>query len=385
MILSLVSLLVLTSASFASQGPVDARSAACTYHAATDTARVTIPGGRPRTRIAVVGAGSIRLIGKHPADCGDADVSNTRRVVVRGGDEGFERFLIDNGGSRPFPATVSFDIFLGGFQGDLVIAIGSGHRDEYEGTDQGRAVELDLDGVRVSARSVLTAYLAMRGGDDHASADGLSLRGGAGDDVLSGGGASGGSGRDRLVGTSDDDFLEGGGGADTLLGRGGNDSFDGGSGGDEMRGGAGSDSTGWGTETRPVRVDVPMSEASIGTATDSITSIERFNLTDGDDIFVGGGGAELVTGMSGEDLIDGGGGDDEILSEGGPDTVVGGDGNDILNGGNRDDEIDGGPGDDELYGGRSDDVLIGGPGDDYANGGSGVNVCDAELESLSCD
>ncbi|MDH3706411.1 MAG: hypothetical protein OES57_10110 [Acidimicrobiia bacterium] len=110
----------------------------------------------------------------------------------------------------------------------------------------------------------------------------------------------------------------------------------------------------------------------------------------GDDVLVGGGGAEWLWGDAGADQLSGRGGDDSLqggagddamtggvgndgLSGGaGNDTMTGGVGNDDLSGGGGRDHIRGGAGDDSLDGGYARDVLLAGPGTDACNGGLGV-------------
>ena len=103
----------------------------------------------------------------------------------------------------------------------------------------------------------------------------------------------------------------------------------------------------------------------------------RFELEDGDDIFIGGFGANLVNGGKGQDILRGGRGDDFLRSEGHGNLIKGGAGDDtlaILDGSGR---LKGGLGDDYLSGTeRLEDLgrlskLTGGQGADLF-GASGV-------------
>lgn len=85
---------------------------------------------------------------------------------------------------------------------------------------------------------------------------------------------------------------------------------------------------------------------------------QTLELTDKDDVFLGGEGDETVAGLGGDDQLAGGGGDD------------------VLDGGAGDDRLDGGAGDDSLVGGTGGDRLTGGSGDDRLTGGAGWDRLD---------
>ena len=91
-----------------------------------------------------------------------------------------------------------------------------------------------------------------------------------------------------------------------------------------------------------------------------------------DDVLVGEGGDDFISGLDGSDILIGQGGNDEIFGGNGDDFIDAGGGNDVVDGGNSgDDRIIGGAGDDSLSGGRGLDVIEGGSGNDTINGGSG--------------
>jgi len=72
--------------------------------------------------------------------------------------------------------------------------------------------------------------------------------------------------------------------------------------------------------------------------------------------------------------IRGGEGNDVLVGGAGADKLIGGPGNDELYGRGGNDLLIGGPGEDKLVGGAGDDTLIGGPGHSIEVGGSGHNT-----------
>lgn len=112
----------------------------------------------------------------------------------------------------------------------------------------------------------------------------------------------------------------------------------------------------------------------------------------GDDTLRGKGGDDRLVGGNGSDRLAGGGGEDVLLGGIGADTLIGGRGDDLMRGNTGNDDLRGGndndrlfgnggadtlrgdAGDDELRGGGKADVLTGGAGDDTLNGGGGADV-----------
>jgi trimeric autotransporter adhesin len=95
----------------------------------------------------------------------------------------------------------------------------------------------------------------------------------------------------------------------------------------------------------------------------------------GNDILIGGNGADVIRGEGNNDRLIGGGGDDNIDGGPGRDFLEGQDGNDILDGGSGVDQLFGGAGNDELIGTDAGDRLEGGTGDDrYVVFDTGVSV-----------
>lgn len=185
----------------------------------------------------------------------------------------------------------------------------------------------------------------------------------------------GGSGKDLLTGLNGDDTLNGGAGDDILSGGLGNDVLIGGSGADALFGGAGFDTADYSTSSAGVHVDLQWGIGWFGDAQgDGLNSIEKvigsaFDDTLiaadwGNNVFVGGKGADTLIGGLGEDTADystssagvtvdlatgkGTGGDaqgdtlismekvigsafnDRLTGDGGNNVFTGGDGNDVF-------------------------------------------------------
>ena len=214
------------------------------------------------------------------------------------------------------------------------------------------------------------------------------------------------NGNDNITGTSEDDNISGLDGNDTLSGLGGNDSIYGGNGNDSLNGGdgndyftndAGNDTINGGNGIDRYEVDYSSASSgltmtyntttgsgtiTVGTETDTFTSIEDFNGfkgTEYNDVIFGGTISENyyyagLKGGSGNDTISGNAGDDRIYGE---------DGNDVLNGGSGNDELYGGSGNDSLDGGTGDDYFTGDDGNDTINGGSGIDRYEADYSYAS--
>ncbi len=100
-----------------------------------------------------------------------------------------------------------------------------------------------------------------------------------------------------------------------------------------------------------------------------------FNGSAGNDIFIGGQGADVLRGFGNNDRLVGGGGDDTIEGGTGRDFLEGQDGNDFLDGGSEADQLFGGAGNDQLIGTDVGDRLEGGTGNDrYVVFDTGVSV-----------
>jgi Ca2+-binding RTX toxin-like protein len=222
-----------------------------------------------------------------------------------------------------------------------------------------------------------------RGGND-------TLRGGLGDDRITGGGAidtadySGatgvtlnltvtaaqntGLGNDTVTGIEN---VITGSGADNITGTGGANTFIEGGGNDTYNGGGGVDTLDYSSRTALVNVNLQTTtgQNTGGGGTDTITNFENVTGTAFGDslagqnaitanVFLGGGGTDLIQGNTGADYIEGGDGADLIAG-------------DILNNISSPDGVVAGDGNDTIYGGQGADVIIAGLGDDWVDAGTG--------------
>ena len=189
------------------------------------------------------------------------------------------------------------------------------------------------------------------------------------------------------------DTLNGGAGNDTLNGGGGNDTLDGGADTDIVNGGAGNDrimaSADNSADTYNGGADIDTYDASLtsanltiagGVATSSAVGTDTLS---GIENYIGSQGNDSITVNGGINVIDGRGGNDTINAGGNNDTVLGGAGNDTLNGEAGNDTIDGGADDDTLRGGAGADTLAGGTGNDTFQYviGDGADTVDGGLGS----
>ena len=209
-------------------------------------------------------------------------------------------------------------------------------------------------------------------------------------------------GPNTLTGGPGDDEISGKGGADILSGLGGDDLLNGGPGNDVINGGDGTDTATYVDAAAGVAVNIGLSaaQATGGSGSDQLLSIENLIGSAYADTFKGNAGANLLEGRGGDDVLDGGPGAD-VLKGGagndayyldlvadqvveapgeGADTVyigltytlpanvenlvlrytgnAGGFGNDL------DNQITGNTGDNLLDGRRGQDALTGGAGND---------------------
>jgi len=214
--------------------------------------------------------------------------------------------------------------------------------------------------------------------------------GGSGGDIITGGSGGdelhGGGGADLIVGGAGADTIVGGPGADTLLGGTGEDVFNEtdapdlafstlmlpslAAEADVLNGGADVDTANYGrTDTTPMTITLCSAPAVIAASGNCIGGTPD---VDGDDItncehFIGGKGADSITGSTGDDLIEGG------------------DGNDSLEGGLGDDQLSGDLGNDTLEGGDGSDTLDGGGGVNVNDGGPGDDVCSGALVAATAN
>jgi Ca2+-binding RTX toxin-like protein len=222
-----------------------------------------------------------------------------------------------------------------------------------------------------------------------------------------------------MTGAAGDDTLNGGAGNDTLNGGLGDDWISGGVGADNITGGDGYDTVDFQAAAVAIVLDRLVAANSTGEAAgDTWATVERFNLTNFNDRFVGNSDVEFIFAYGGNDTILAGGGDDWIVGGVGSDAIDGGIGFDTANYfyatvavtidrvtavnsvgeaagdtftaierfqltgsfndrfvGNSDSEwVYGGGGTDTLIGNAGDDVLDGEEGNDTLTGGTGADT-----------
>jgi len=175
----------------------------------------------------------------------------------------------------------------------------------------------------------------------------------------------GGAGNDTLTGGNFDEIIFPGAGTDVVDGRGGFDYVS--------------------YEDVPGPVSITLNAAADdGPAgeNDSLSGMEWYTGSPGDDVFAGSAGRDLFEGVGGNDMLDGGAGNDSLDGGAGNDVIRGGEGvdsafgdtgNDTIDGdAGSDENLDGGAGDDTVRGGADSDFgLKGGAGNDTVEGGPG--------------
>ncbi|MBE9263328.1 M10 family metallopeptidase C-terminal domain-containing protein [Microcystis sp. LEGE 00066] len=219
------------------------------------------------------------------------------------------------------------------------------------------------------------------------------LSGGSGNDTISGN-----AGNDRIYGEDGNDVLNGGADTDALYGGSGNDLLNGDAGDDYFTNEDGNDTINGGSGIDRYEADYSYASSgltmtyntatgsgtiTVGTETDTFTSIENFNGfkgTEYNDVIFGGTAVEELKGGGGNDTISGNAGDDYIYGEDGNDVLNGGVGNDNIYGGNGNDLLNGDSGDDNFTGDEgNNDTINGGAGSDnyaadYSYGSSGLTM-----------
>lgn len=165
---------------------------------------------------------------------------------------------------------------------------------------------------------------------------------------------------ETVTGTAGSDTINGLNGNDVLLGGGGEDQFNGGAGDDVIV----VDSAG----------DVVRENANEGT--DRVeTALATYILTANvENLEYTGAGGFSGTGNDRNNVIVGGGQGDTLSGMNGDDTLGGEAGDDTLNGGNGNDRLIGGTGADTMNGGDGNDLLIFDNNGDVANGGAGIDT-----------
>jgi Ca2+-binding RTX toxin-like protein len=192
------------------------------------------------------------------------------------------------------------------------------------------------------------------------------LTGGDGNDYLVGD-----QGNDALYGGGDNDTLYGVNGNDLLFGEGNNDILDGGEGNDTLDGGSGIDNVSGGNGEDRIVYDSADTSIDGGAGNDVLvlTSLVTVDLANASDQVSGGGNAIGFEGVDFSALLQaitfsGDDQDNVIIGGGFADTLSGLAGNDSLSGLGGNDSLSGGTGNDTLDGGAGADALLGGDGSD---------------------
>jgi Ca2+-binding RTX toxin-like protein len=212
---------------------------------------------------------------------------------------------------------------------------------------------------------------------------------------------------DALTGNAAANYLSGGLGNDLINGGDGDDTLDGREGNDTLNGGIGLDTATYSRELAGVVVNLSTvgAQNTVGSGTDTLTSIENLTGSAFNDSLtgstvanriVGGAGNDTINAGLGDDWVQGGAGNDSLIGSTGIDTVdysdatagvlvnltntttyqnTGGGGSDRLqlfenvNGSNFNDTLTGDAGSNVINGFAGDDVIVGGAGNDTLDGG----------------
>lgn len=219
---------------------------------------------------------------------------------------------------------------------------------------------------------------------------------------------------DVIIGDAGDNVLRGIEGVDQIDGGGGNDTLNGGQGNDTLNGGSGLDTADYSGAASAVtaRIDAQAAFNDGDGGTDTFISIENLTGSAFDDLLIGNGAANVLSGGLGRDTLLGFGGDDVLIGGAGvANTLQGGAGNDtyvldaadsvvesagegtdlvqlrglhaynlganVENGmviGTGDFSFNGNSLDNVLTGGSGNDILQGAGGNDTLNGGAGIDT-----------
>ncbi|MFC3440403.1 M10 family metallopeptidase C-terminal domain-containing protein [Sphingobium rhizovicinum] len=209
-----------------------------------------------------------------------------------------------------------------------------------------------------------------------------------------------------FTGNGGNDVLQSHGGADTLLGGDGNDLLNGGGDNDTLNGGADTDTATYAGALGAVTVSLAIAgaQATGGSGSDTLISIENLTGSSYNDTLTGNSGANTLNGGEGADVLAGGTGNDIYYVDDAGDNVVelDGAGTDTIFssvsyaltgrivetltllgaaaldgiGNNRANTINGNDGSNILSGLDGNDTLNGGLGADTLNGGAGNDIMD---------
>ena len=354
--------------------------ATCSFDPGTATVRVDVNG----LTATVTSTGAAGIIRVNDVACGAATITNTDRLVIRGGalqDNVALRGVFAPGLTPEADAVSEIEISLVSIQ-NLTWRLGAG--DDTLVSNGGTALDFGGDGDTDVTGGVIGSIQGGPGNDlidftDHTG--NFSLSGQDGNDHLIGG-----NGNNTLMGNAGDDTLEGNAGNDRLDGGPGNDSMfgDGGidtfaedataNGADDMFGGPQRDTVDYGMRTVAVNVTLGAGtddDGEAGEGDNVAADVENAEGGDGDDTLVGTAGQNRLTGGLGNDSLSGGANRDFLF---------GGEGNDTVNGDAGADDLHGEGGDDILVGDPAAvDRFFGGDGNDQITGNT-----DGRVEPVNC-
>ncbi|HEX8521096.1 MAG TPA: calcium-binding protein [Tepidisphaeraceae bacterium] len=210
---------------------------------------------------------------------------------------------------------------VSGGRGDDKLFAGGGN-DTLVGGDDAQDVTATAGGkMKPSAMVSDKDAMSAGNGDDSClgGADNDTIIGSMGNDTIDGQ-----AGDDNLGGLEGNDLIKGSAGRDIIEGGNDDDWIDGGTGVDSIDGGDGKDTL---TDDGSPDPDTLPAVMHGGAGRDLMTATGSFQ-----EIMIGDGGNDSMTGGDGPDIMDGGDGDDTIFGEGGNDTLAGGFGMDDMHG-----------------------------------------------------
>ena len=272
---------------------------------------------------------------------------------VLSGDEGDDT-LSGNAGNDRLEGGVGNDALDGGSGND--IAVYNGNLSDYDIINNGDGTYAVTDNINGNGVDTLTNMENVQIGTNHVDLSTIlvAINGTPGNDNLTGTAIdeaiNGFAGNDILTGLAGNDEINGGDGADRLIG---------GEGADVLNGGAGFDSADYRGAASGVRFNVDTGGTLGDAQGDIFSGIERYFLSNFNDIVTGSSANEFFYGEDGNDQINGGGGIDRIY---------GGDGNDVQRGDAGNDTLYGSDGADQLNGGAGTDIA------NYSNASTAVTV-----------
>ncbi|MFN0193733.1 MAG: Ig-like domain-containing protein, partial [Aestuariivirga sp.] len=242
--------------------------------------------------------------------------SATLQITINGKDEVVTG---TNGNDNPLAGVTPYDDQAFGLDGDDVIDSLSGDDEVFGGNGNdiltGSAGSDQLDG---GAQTDTASYANASSGVFADLSTGIGTYGDAeGDAYIS---------IENLTGSAFGDHLYGNGLDNVLTGGDGNDVLRGGAGADELDGGAGvADYAIYVDAAAEVTIDLENMALNTGDAAgDTYIGIERFQLTNFDDVFSGDSANNIVYGLDGDDQLSGRGGDDHLNGGAGADAYDGG-------------------------------------------------------------